>query len=269
MDNNFLIPHTPGLKDIVHSFWQVNRCNTDFRKETIIPKGIVEIIFSFIETDDFYVQLGTQRYRFPRCSINGYNTGPIYLQLPDKQIFFGVVFHPTAIKNIFGIPAGEFADQGVDMTLVDPSFNTLWHRLAEQKTFNERVSFFGDWLKKRLPYVTLRERAFNTFLNSNTDKILTVSELSESLCYSPRHLSRKLLELTGMNTEKTLLYKKYQRAVSLIHHSKLSLTEIGYSCDFADQSHFIKTFRSFALITPKEYKNRRSPIAGHIYENVR
>ena len=98
---------------------------------------------------------------------------------------------------------------------------------------------------------------------------MSVSKLSELLCYSPRHLSRKLRELTGMNTEEILLYKKYLQAVNLIHHSGLSLTQVGYACHFADQSHFIKTFKSFALLTPKEYKNRRSAIAGHIYENVR
>lgn len=269
MENNFLIPQTPVLIDTVHSFWQVSRRNTDFRKETIIPKGIIEILFSFHETADVYAQLGRLAYRLPRCTINGYNTQPIYLLLPDQQTFFGVVFHPTAIKSIFGVPAAEFANQGIDMTLVDPSFNSLWHRLAEQKTFNERVSIFSEWLIKQLPYVTMREQAFNNFLNSNTVSLLSVSELSELLCYSPRHLSRKLRELTGMNTEETLLYQKYLRAINLIHYSKLSLTQIGYACEFSDQSHFIKTFKSFALLTPKEYKNRQSPIAGHIYENVR
>lgn len=269
MENNFLIPQTPVLKDTVHSFWQVARCNTDFRKETIIPKGIIEIIFSFDETADVYAQLGGKAYRLPRCSINGYNTKPIYLHLPDKQTFFGVVFYPTAVQPIFGVPAGEFANQGVDMTLVDASFDSLWHRLATQKTFQERVSVFSEWLTRQPLRVTLREQAFNNFLNSKADTLLSVAELSALLCYSPRHLSRKLQDLTGMNIEQTLLYKKYLQAVHLIHHSRSSLTAIGYACHFADQSHFIKTFKMFAQLTPKEYKNRRSSITGHVYEDVR
>ena len=40
------------------------------------------------------------------------------------------------------------------------------------------------------------------------------------LCYSPRHLSRKFHELSGMNTEQTILYLKYLKAKKLNHHSR-------------------------------------------------
>jgi AraC-like DNA-binding protein len=93
--------------------------------------------------------------------------------------------------------------------------------------------------------------------------------LANMLCYSPRHLSRKVHSLTGMNTEEVLSYKRFLRSVELIHYTNMSLTQIAYCCQFADQSHFIRTFRSLAAITPGEYKNQKSPLPGHIYENVR
>src|SRR4028118_1163158 len=108
MGNDYLIPQTPVIKNAIYSFWQVSRCNIAFRNETIIPKGIIEIIFSFYEGYNIYAQLDNQHYLLPRCSINGYNTQPIYLQLPGKQTLLGVVFHPTTIQNIFAVPAGEF-----------------------------------------------------------------------------------------------------------------------------------------------------------------
>ena len=61
---------------------------------------------------------------------------------------------------------------------------------------------------------------------------LSVTELANSLCYSPRQLSRKMTEATGMNTEEILLYKKYLHAVHLIHHTDLSLTKIAYQSQF-------------------------------------
>lgn len=76
-------------------------------------------------------------------------------------------------------------------------------------------------------------------------------------------------ELTGMNTEQTLLYLKYLKAINLIHYSGLSLTQIAYACEFSDQSHFIKVFKSFTELTPNEYKNRKSEIACHYFEAVR
>lgn len=269
MENNFLIPQTAILKNAVHLFWQIDRSNTDNLNETIIPKGIIEIIFSFYEPSAVTAQLGDQTYLLPRCFINGYNTKPFYLHLPVRQTLFGVQLHPTTVKKIFSIPAGELANDCVDMELIDTSINSLWHRLAEQKSFGERVAVFSNWLEKRIFNLTVQEKGFDNFLNDHTYKTPSASELSKILCYSPRHLSRKMQELTGLNTEETLLYKKYLQSVHLIHHSKLSLTEIAYTCGFADQSHFTKTFKSFSHILPKEYKNIRSHILGHVYKNVR
>ena len=109
----------------------------------------------------------------------------------------------------------------------------------------------------------------NHFLYSINQHDLSVKELANSICYSPRHLSRKILEVTGMNTEELLLYKKYLHAVHLIHHTDLLLTEIAYQSNFADQSHFIKAFKTFAQRTPSEYNRSKGYVKGHILENVR
>ncbi|MFT3681652.1 MAG: helix-turn-helix transcriptional regulator [Ferruginibacter sp.] len=254
---------------MVQSFWQAERQNGDMNKETIIPKGVVEIIFSFEDHTGMNALLNGKMYSIPKCCINGYNTMPIYLNLAARQHFFGVVFHPAAVKKIFGIPAGEFANLCVDMTLINTAFNSLWQALAEEKSFEKRIYIFSNWLQKKLAGISLQEEAFNDFLNNKNTGDISVTGLANLLCYSPRQLSRKLQAATGMNTEETLLYKKYLQSVELIHHSTGSLTEIAYACNFSDQSHFIKTFRSFTQLTPGGYKNSRSNIAGHIYGNVR
>lgn len=156
----------------------------------------------------------------------------------------------------------------MDLTLMDSSIYALWHCLGEQNSFDDRVKTFTAWLTQRLPQFTDREKAFNNFLKIHNDTHLSVSEIASRFCYSSKQLSRKLYELTGMNTEQTLLYKKFLQAVHLIHCSELSLTNIAYSCHFSDQSHFIRIFKSLSRLTPKEYRQRKSHIEGHIFENV-
>lgn len=267
MENNFSIPKSALLKEIVYSFWQVHRPNNLPMNETIIPKGIIEIIFSF-ETQKIHGQINNKQISVPRCFVHGHNSCPVHLHIADQQTFFGVILHPTAVKHILKIPPVEFVNCIIDLTIIDVSFYKLWHNLGEQKNFNNRVSFFTNWLINRLPVLTDREKAFNYFLNNHSNTSLTVSELTKRFCYSSKQLTRKLYEITGMNTEQTLLYKKYLHSIHLIHNSELSLTEIAYICQFYDQSHFIKTFRSLTLLTPKEYKQGKSNIIGHILENV-
>jgi len=268
LNYNHYIPEGAGFKNIIHSIWQVDHF-TSFDKEYILPKGIVEIIFNFSDCSPILAQLEDKKYHLPNCFINGFNKIPIQLQLPKQQIFFGVLFQPLAVKKIFGSPACEFSDITVDLTLLDSTFNSLWHQLAEQENFNNRVSVFLSWVERNFVEWQPQEQLINNFLYAVNQHSLSVNKLANLLCYSPRHLSRKIFEATGMNIEEILLYKKYLHAVHLIHHTDLSLTEIAYQSQFFDQSHFIRVFKAYTKITPGEYKRNKSFVKGHVFENVR
>lgn len=269
MGINFYIPGEKPLTDAVQYFWQVHRNNFNCNQENIVPKGVVEIVFNFLPETTFIGKLYNKSFTMPKCFIQGYHYNNIELTLPQSQFLFGVVLHTAATKHILQVPAGELARQCIDLTEVDPLFNSLWHQLAEKKTFSDKVTHLSDWLLKRMCCLTPREQALNKMFTLKSDIALSVPNLSEWLCYSPRHLSRMFYELTGMNTEQTLLYLKYLKAINLIHYSGLSLTQIAYTCGFSDQSHFIKVFKSFTTLTPTEYKTRKSDIAGHYFEHVR
>jgi AraC-like DNA-binding protein len=248
--------------------WQVDRFNS-LHKEQIIPKGVVEIIFNFSNGSPINAQLGARNCNVPNCFINGFNTTSIRLDLPRQQVFFGIQLQPSAVKMIIGAPASVFADQLVDLTLLSPAFDSLWHQLAEQKDFAARVAVFCNWVTRKCLDTQAREKLINDFLYGTTRHDVSVKDLATELCYSPRHLSRKIFDATGMNTEEMLLYKKYLHAIHLIHHSNLPLTKIAYQCRFADQSHFIKTFKAYSGLTPGEYNRRKGYLPGHIFQNVR
>jgi len=250
---------------VVRSIWQVEGL-TSFRNEHIMPKGVVEIIFNFSEGTFVNAKMGDTQYQLGRCFINGYNSLPIQMQLPEQRFFFGVVLQPVAVKQLLKIPAAEFADLPADLALIDPFFDRLWHRLAEATTFNDKVSIISNWAEKFSIDNDPREQMLNDFLHSSAMLNISVSGLAKTLCWSPRHMSRKIQEITGMNTEETLLYKKYLHAIELMHHKNIPLTEIAYDCHFTDQSHFIKSFKTFTQLTPGEYLRNKSHLQGHIFE---
>ncbi|MGG9962476.1 helix-turn-helix domain-containing protein [Ferruginibacter sp. SUN106] len=253
---------------MIHSMWQIDH-RSNFNKEYILPKGVVEIIFNFSDGAPIVAQLQNTVHHLPHCFINGFNTTPIEIQLPGQQVFFGVVFQPLAIKKIFGCHAGEFADTTVDLTLIDASLQSLWHQLAAQDNFDKRVVVFLNWINDKCIDWLPQEQLINKFLYADNQHELSVQQLANAMCYSPRHLARKIVEATGMNTEEILLYKKYLHAVHLIHHTNLSMTAIAYQSQFSDQSHFIRSFKTYSKITPGEYKRNKSSVKGHLYKDVR
>lgn len=267
MEQHYTKPQHQAIKHIVREFWQADRENAVPLRETIIPKGIIEIIFNF-ETPPLYVSISGQQLTIPRCFLQGFHTSSLALHLSGRQTFFGVVLYPAAVEHLFHYIPLEFVNSITDLCLVDSSFNTLWHQLAELITFDDRVSLFTQWLMHRLPDLTERELAINDFLYAYSNTAMAVQETARNFCYSPKQLARKLYALTGMNTEQTLLYRKYVKAVHLIHFSPLSLTEITYACNFSDQPHFSKTFRGYTSFNPKAYREIKSNIPGHILQNV-
>jgi AraC-like DNA-binding protein len=213
-------------------------------------------------------QLDGKRYQVTNCFINGFNTAPIQLHLPRQQVLFGVVLQPLAVKKLLRVPAGEFSNQLIEVTLLDAAFQSLWHQLAEQATFEQRVSLLSGWMERRFSVAQRQEKRINQFLYAADQHTITVPALAQALCYSPRQLARKMAEATGLNTEEILVYKKYLHALHLMHHSQLSLTEIAHQSHFADQSHFSKTFKAYANMTPSQYLRQKNFLQGHLYEST-
>jgi hypothetical protein len=141
LNYNYYIPQEPCIKHAIQAIWQVDTFHP-FHKEYIIPKGVIEVIFNFSDSSFIPAQLGSKTHHLSNCFISGFNTTPIQLHLPKQQVFFGVQFQPLAVKEIFRVPACEFLNITVDLTLLNPAFNSLWHQLAELNNFDARVSVF-------------------------------------------------------------------------------------------------------------------------------
>jgi len=266
MMHSYFAPAQCPFHQHIHSFWQVDR-QVHRQREYVMPSGLVEIIFSFNESDTT-IAVGNYNGKLPRCFINGFNTKTITINHVHHQHFFGVRLLPAAAKQLIGMVPCMFANTLIDIQLVNTTFYTLWHQLAEKPLFEERVDIFCNWVKKVLFEIDHREQLLNDFLYGQNNHQMTVNALAQKLCYSPRHLSRKLEETTGMNCEEMLLYKKYLHAVDLMHHTNLSLTHIAYESNFFDQSHFIRTFKQYTTFTPGAYRKNKAAVKGHIYSNV-
>lgn len=70
----------------------------------------------------------------------------------------------------------------------------------------------------------------------------------------PVHLSRDFPKYFHATLGDYIRSIKIQRALSLLPNKDLSLTDIAIQCDFADQSHFIRSFKASQQLTPLRYR---------------
>ena len=249
------------------AFWQTAGA-PGYQTETILPKGVIELIFSFEEPIPISRNGQPAHSSTPRCFVSGLSDTPVHLYAPKQQAFFGIELHPAAVKKLLKVPSGEFLNSITDLEAVNKGFNDLWQQLAAVDSFSARVEVTQQWLRKIDCSVAEQEMAISDFLGTNLDS-LSVADQAHAFCYSTRQLHRKVKELFGMSTEGLIRYKRYIHSLQMMHHSQETLTSISYHCLYYDQAHFIREFSSFTGLTPGKYRQQKSSLAGHLYNNVR
>lgn len=247
----------------VTAMWQVEGMPAH-RQETILPKGIVELIFSFAGTLQVAVGPEAQAQPTSACFISGLTTRPLQLQAPPAQALFGVQLTPLAVRKLLKVPAGEFLNSLTDLRLLSPAYEALTSQLAEAGTFPKRCALLEAWVHRQIKAVPVQDAVVSGYLSSAA-AAASVTELAARACYSPRQLSRKAHELFGMSAEALLGYRRYLSALQALHQPNKSLTEVGLESGFYDQAHFIREFRHFTGMPPGHYRHQRSQRPGHLY----
>jgi AraC family transcriptional regulator len=70
----------------------------------------------------------------------------------------------------------------------------------------------------------------------------------------PVHLSRQFPKYFDTTVGDYLKKLRIEEAAGLLTNVEVSLTHISYQCGFADQSHFIRSFKQAVGVTPLQYR---------------
>jgi AraC-like DNA-binding protein len=234
--------------------------------ETILPQGIVEMVFNLGDPMTGGTIGAQPSCSAPRCFIQGVNTEIVQVAYAGQQHLFGIRLHPGMVKSLIGVLPFELKNTLVDLTLIKPDFNSLWHRLKEAISFAERVKILEDTLPT-IPAVDCQrtEKLCSLFMADGLQSFQSINGLSEEVYYSTRHLNRKTQSLFGISAEELITYKKYLHAVKLMHFTNESLTSVAYDSGFFDQAHFCRIFKSYAGITARQYRQKKSALPYHLF----
>ena len=114
------IPTDNFVKAFVKCIWWLTDDDMNFRKEKILPKGTVEIIFNL--SDDIIYNNSTTSFSktLPSVFVNGLNYKPFELHKTGAQNFIGIQLNAIGLRLLFNISAKEMNDaicEGCDLSL--------------------------------------------------------------------------------------------------------------------------------------------------------
>ena len=111
------------------------------------------------------------------------------------------------------------------------------------------------------PHLRGAELVFSTAMNEiYRQRSLTLKALSEKLSYSEGYLSRLIRRKTGRTFNDLVAQVRHDRAVRLLTHTALPMSDVAEYAGYASQNQFSRAFREKTGMTPSQYRRERSGI---------
>jgi AraC-like DNA-binding protein len=175
---------------------------------------------------------------------------------PDELVicFF---FRPFAMASVFDVPAARLIESAVDIRSWLPhQANALVTQLLCQKTTPEKIDVLVNFLEGQL-----RTNVRNCeIIKCATDEIMehpgkeVLAELLQKLGLNQRTFQRLFKKYVGVAPNQYRRICQFQQTFSQVRTNDFaSLSDVAYDNGFADQSHFIRSFREFTNTTPQHY----------------
>jgi AraC-like DNA-binding protein len=155
--------------------------------------------------------------------------GSIHLDNPELKLLLYKIFKETKTQD-------GTSNLGIQTLLL----KTLSCMVQNQETRSRNLP---SWVQK-----------IKAILHDTASQNWTLQALAQTLDIHPVHLSRDFTKYFNCNLSDYIRSLKIERSLALLPNKNLSLTDIAYACGFADQSHFIRCFKTLNTATPFHFR---------------
>ncbi len=250
-------PHS-DLETIVKCYWtlEIPKQKT-VQRQLILPDGCVDMCFTlgddikrYTSDDDYIIQ--------PRQMLLGQITEQFYIEPTGYVNTFAIRFYPYGFANFTHLSLKELGNKETPLNKLfgEVKAKQLSHEIIQASTTNERIdiieSFLFNTLNDKATIDNIVKSTIDTMFLTNGSKPLNAI-LKDDLP-KRRQLERNFNKQIGLSPKQLSKVIRLQATLQmLLNQTAETLTGIAYENEYYDQAHFIKDFKEFTGITPKEF----------------
>lgn len=245
------------LATLVKCYWTLDSPKEKTpQKNTIVPDGCMKMIFHYGDPYKRYIENGNI-VTLPRCFLIGQLTQPIEVEPVGETGTFFICFHPYGFLPFSTLPIKEMENTAVPLDkLFGREGLEFGRQILNAKSTSERIALSETFLLNRL----VNAETIDRIVTSTVDVIFTsngqlsVGQLSKRSNINRRQLVRKFSEAIGLSPKQLSKTIRLQAILKVLLNSEItSLVDLAYQGEYYDQAHFIKDFKEFTGLTPKEF----------------
>jgi AraC-like DNA-binding protein len=194
--------------------------------------------------------------------VYGQTLKPVEFDIPGKYQIIVCQLYPFALKRLFGIEPTSITDNCYDLTtyknfqVVDvlkklSSDTDIFHKVNTLSEFIDELTDAGKLLFD--PPIL---KAIEIILNANGQ--LNLANMAPKLNLTKRTFERRFFSETGLLPKQFAKIIQFQNSLRQLAASDYNrLTDVVYQNGYADQSHFIRVFKSFTGKTPGQFTRKK------------
>ncbi|NMH89624.1 helix-turn-helix domain-containing protein [Flavivirga algicola] len=257
MDYQTYEPHI-DLKSLVSCYWTLEvPKQSEPQKQRIVPDGCIEM--AFILGDD--IKRYTSENEFilqPREMVLGQTIEPFYIEPTGFVKTFAIRFYPYGFANFVTEPINNLVntETPIDQLFGVENADDLKQKIVKAENTEQRISIVEEFLLERLN----DEKTINRIVKNTVDSLLStngsvsINSILKDDLSKRRQLERNFKKQIGVSPKQLGKVIRLQTALKMLLDPKSeNLTDIAYKSEYFDQAHFIKDFKEFTGINPKEF----------------
>lgn len=259
MEKQLPIPKSiePFVKEII--VIDSNEMEIDHRLP-FYADGFPGVVYSK-SINPFYLQ--PRNKKLSDFYLYGQTIEPISIDVKGAFQFFCIRMYPFAVRILLGVDPKVLNDDCFDLMLVEnvDTRQTL-KKLNQSEDTLEIIEILAHYFNELLLNASINpdyriKLAINLILKSNG--VMSIQEVRNRLHVTERTLERHFLKEIGVTPKQFAKIIQFSSSLKQMTETDfLSLTEIGHDNGFADQSHFIRSFKRYTGKTPKEFQKQIS-----------
>ena len=184
---------------------------------------------------------------------------PESLSFGGAFVLIAYFFKPFSLCSIFGVAPLELTDRPVDLNLLAPKRTVaLQERLLNTGTTKDRIALLDHYIAGLIADANtgspIIKYAADRIAHHPTSAVLTL--VRKELHLTERTFQRNFEKNIGLAPNLYRRICQFHSAFQQLNNRGYSkLSDIALENGYADQSHYIRTFKEFTDLTPKDYLN--------------
>ncbi len=232
--------------------------------DTVLPDACAELIIHY--GDAYRIKKKEGIVIQPKAFLFGPTTKHIEIGPTGRTGLISVRFYPAGLASIVSIPVNRLTNNFFSLErLFGQAGVTLEAQVLKATTMLSRKRILEKFLRTRLDRRKNEDPILPfklTDLIANSPEPISVDEFSKLLNVGRRHLERKFIAQVGMTPKMLIKIVRFQNVFRIVkQHTLTSLAELTQRAGYYDHSHFIRNFKEFAGVSPKEYFKEDSKLS--------